>query len=59
MSNWNMINNEHNMLSASSSGNLSQPYSQKIEESTEDRLLELRVAEQSLDFSNRNFSRYQ
>jgi len=53
-----MINNEHNMLSTSSSNNLSQPNSQKIQKSTEeDRMLELKVAEQSIDFSNKNFSR--
>jgi len=58
MSNLNMINNEHNMLSTSSSNNLSQPNSQKIQKSTEeDRMLELKVAEQSIDFSNKNFSR--
>jgi hypothetical protein len=46
------------MLSTSSSNNLSQPNSQKIQKSTEeDRMLELKVAEQSIDFSNKNFSR--
>jgi len=51
MSNLNMINND-NMISASSSNNIS-----PIQDSKDNRIMELRVAEQSLDFSNRNFSR--
>jgi len=60
MSNLNMINNE-NMISAGSSNNLSglpsSGPSVALHDSNDNRMMELRVAEQSLDFSNRNFSR--
>jgi len=56
-----MINNE-NMISAGSSNNLSglpppAGPSVALPDSNDNRMMELRVAEQSLDFSNRNFSR--
>jgi len=60
MSDLNMINNE-NMISAGSSNNLSglppAGPSVALQDSNDNRMMELRVAEQSLDFSNRNFSR--
>jgi len=59
MSNLNMINND-NMISASSSNNITpipQQQQSSMQDSKDNRIMELRVAEQSLDFSNRNFSR--